>query len=140
MKKSHSQPGSALLILLLLMTVLTLVVQQRLRTGTFSYDVAMMRAQSCKQQWAQTALLNYGIAWCKAQKHNLLAAPLDKKYELQVKWTTNHSEDTVGLVTIQKKNEGVFMNARLKHSTQSSDPQSCLIELSSMSMRIKKMN
>lgn len=137
MKKDFLQNGSALLILLLIMTILMLIVQQRLRSITFSYDVVSMRASTYKKQWELEAELRYGIAWCKANKNKILNAPLEAKYEIPISYLGS-SNSAKGLITIQKKSKDVVITAGLQDNKDMTCQKSCTVELDLMGMRITK--
>lgn len=139
MKKCSTQTGSALLVLLLVMTVLTLLLQQRLRCGSFSYDVVVVRSQQCKRQWATHALLKYGIAWCKAHTSDLLQADLGKKYELQVAWPLYSDVTVPGIVIVQRTADGVIVTATLQDAACVILSECCTLELKQLTMTIKKV-
>jgi hypothetical protein len=84
MKLCDNQTGSALIFLLLVLTLIGLLFPQRSRMCSLSADVIAMRVRSYKHQWAVRALLQYGIAWSKKHHDQLLTTSLSHTWNM--KW------------------------------------------------------
>ncbi len=139
MRSQSMQAGSALLILLLIMTVLTLLLQQRLRSGTYSYDVVLMRTEYYKHRWALNALFNYGVAWCTANKSTLSAFAVGKKYELQVPWPVYAESSKPGIIGMEKTAQGVVLTVSLLSDSGSNLKKSGLLEITPEAVIIAKI-
>lgn len=138
-KNSKQNAGSVLLVLILIMTVITLILMQRLKSGTFSYDVVMMRNRTRKFHWSTAALVNYGISWCKTHKNDVLNLPLGTEKEIVVKWPLSKESTVDGTLSIKRSQDGVQVTARLTNDNKNYSSQHCSLEITPFSMKIKSL-
>lgn len=138
MNKNLIREGSALLILVLIMTVVSLLAQQLLRSRSFNYNVALVRTQYYKQQWALQALLRYANALVVANKKTISDQSVGKQYSFPIGVPLHDGTLTDCVLEIERVADGAKVTVTMKEKNSTS--MSCLLAINDTGIVVKKWN
>jgi len=119
MNIQHTRNGSALVIVMLLMTVIMVCIANTWHTTFYATDIARKR-QCCEQRLRATeGLINYAVALCKDNWQELVTQKAQEGTLSTVQWPCGDGQLYAGTVTIKlnNKSEALLKAQLIDHGT-----------------------
>lgn len=120
--KKEVMPGSATIMVMVILTMLVVVGTTALRTATLLHELAMQRVLIQKQFHALDALMNYGIACCWVIENSKKKE--DEYTHFFDQWPSNAS-DYSGKITISRQKKLYTVKGQLFKEGQAVGESSC---------------
>src|ERR1700722_13718357 len=104
-------PGTSLLMVLLVTSILSVVITSVWRTTTYTFDIAVQRARHESRFRATQGLLNYGIALCSENFDQLIQE--DNEFTQLFDWPESNQLKFKGELLIPPDNESCIIHVLL---------------------------
>ena len=106
-------PGSALIVVMLITSVLLICMINIIRSSTYMHDIALKRQRYDQQYHLTEVLLDYGIIWCKQYGE---IASFDSQNTVSLtfdSWLSDMMSGYNAKLIIKKIKDGYTLNAHL---------------------------